>query len=119
PATRAEEVAEEVADDVLEAATEVEAAEPALLEGGVPETIVAAAALGIGEYLIGLADLLEALLGPLVARVLIRVILERGFAVGLLELFVAAAPGAPQPLVVVALHHSPATTESPHPRCGG
>src|SRR5207249_2138123 len=62
---RAEEVSEQVADDVLEVAADVEAraSRRALREGGVPEAVVEAPPLRIGEHLVGLRDLLEALLG--------------------------------------------------------
>src|SRR5262249_55342095 len=110
----AEEVPEEVSEDVLEAGAEVEAAESALLEGCVAEAVVACSPVGIGQNLIGLADLLEALLGLRIARVLVRVILERQLAVGLLQILVAAGPGNAQHLVVVALHRS--ITTHPHER---
>src|SRR5262249_31591029 len=70
-ASGAEEVAEEIAQDVVEAGGEVEAA-GALLERRVPEAIVLGAALRVGEDLVGLADLLEALLG-FVARLRVLV----------------------------------------------
>src|SRR5207244_4657728 len=62
---RAEEVSEQVADDVLEVAAEIEAgaSRRALREGSVPEAVVEAPPLRIGEHLVGLRDLLEALLG--------------------------------------------------------
>src|SRR5262249_12430125 len=60
--SRPEEVAEEVAQDVVEAA-EVEATRTTVLEGGVAEPVVLRAAPRVGEDLIGLVDLLEALLG--------------------------------------------------------
>src|SRR6266550_1971019 len=62
-APRSEEVAEEVADDVLEAGADVEPAETPLLEGGVSEAIIETAPLGVAENLVGLDQLLEALLG--------------------------------------------------------
>src|SRR4029450_7318075 len=109
-ASGAEEVAEQIAQDVLEPGAEGETAETALLERGgpeaivggaalaaappplergVPEAIVGGAALALAQHLVGLPDLLEALLGGLVAWILVRVILERELAIGLLELLVA------------------------------
>src|SRR5437016_1440135 len=76
---RAEEVPEQVADDVLEVAAETEARAPrhALLEGGVPEAVVEAPPLRVGEHLIGLRDLLEAFLGSLaVLGIAVGVVLE-------------------------------------------
>src|SRR5262249_39567989 len=121
PAARAAEVAEEVAEDVLEASSEIEAAEsPALLEGRVAEAVVPGSPLGIGQYLVCLADLLEALLGLPVAGILVRVVLVRQLAIGLLEILVAAGAGDAEHLVVVALHRSITSThEGPHPRGGG
>src|SRR5262249_38743972 len=113
-AAGAEEVAEEVPEDVLEPGAEVEAAEsPALLEGRVAEAVVPGSPLGIGQHLVGLPDLLEALLGLHVAGVLVGVVLVRQLAVGLLQVLVAAGAGDPQHLVVVALHRSsPARTSA-------
>jgi hypothetical protein len=57
----------------------------ALAEGRVPETIVGRALLGIAQHFVALGDRLELVLGLLVSRVLVGVILDREFAVGLLD----------------------------------
>src|SRR5579883_2346974 len=105
-AARPEEVPEEVAEDVLEARGEVEAGPDApRLECGVAEAVVLRAPLGVGEHLVGFADLLEALL-RLAPRlgVPVGVPLERELAVGLLDLLLGRGTGDAQHLVVVALH---------------
>ena len=91
-AARAEEVAEEVAEDVVEAGARSRSRRPALLERGVPEAVVLRAPLGVAEDLVGLAELLEALLGLPCRRDSVRMVLERELAVGLLELVVARRP---------------------------
>src|SRR6185503_5871169 len=89
-----EEVAEQVTEDVVEARGEVEAAGATLLERGMPEPIVLRAALGIGQDLVGLVDLFEALFGlGARIRILVRVILEGELSVGSLELLVVGGPG--------------------------
>src|SRR5207249_3202322 len=113
PPARAEEVPEQVADDVLEVAAEVEARAPrrALLEGGVPEAVVEAAPLRVGEHLVGFRDLLEALLGRVaILGIAIRVVLEGKPAVRLLDVVLAREAGHAEDLVVVALQ---ALTPSP------
>ena len=52
------------------------------------ERVVGAALLGVGEQVVGGLDLLELLLGAVVARVPVRVVLARKLAVGLLDLVV-------------------------------
>src|SRR5204862_296502 len=92
PAAGAAGAAEEVGQDVAEAAGErsgVEAAEAARPTGRRERprpAVVLLALLGVGEDVVGLGDLLEALLGPLVARVAVGVVLARELAVGLLDL---------------------------------
>src|SRR5262249_35102565 len=91
-APRPEEVAEQVAQDVLEARAEIEAAEASLLECRMAVAIVLRSPLGVAQDRVGLADLLEALLGLVIARVLVRVISQRELPVGLLQLLVAGRP---------------------------
>src|SRR5204863_8284417 len=103
----AEEVAEQVADDVLEVAAEVEAraSRRALREGGVPEAVVEAPPLRIGEHLVGLRDLLEALLGLVaVLGIAVGMILERELAVSFLDVVLGRGAGHTEDLVVIALH---------------
>ena len=65
---------------------------PRLLRGTPPargaEGVVGAALLGVGEQVVGGLDLLELLLRTVVARVSVRVVFAREFAVGLLDLVV-------------------------------
>src|SRR5207249_2595942 len=102
----AEEVAEQVADDVLEVAAEVEARAPrrALLEGGVSEAVVEAPPLRVGEHLVGLRDLLEALLGLVVVLgIAVGMVPEGELAVSFLDVVLARGAGHAEDLVVVAL----------------
>src|SRR5213076_1698928 len=104
---RAEEVSEQVADDVLEVAAEVEAraSRRALREGGVPEAVVEAPPLRIGEHLVGLRDLLEALLGLVaVLGIAVGMILEGELAVSFLDVVLGRGAGHTEDLVVIALH---------------
>ena len=82
-------LAEEVGEDVAEAAR-VEArlaaaAAPDVRERVAQLAVVLLALVGIAEHVVGLGDLLEALLGLRVARVLVGVVLARELAVGLLD----------------------------------
>src|SRR6266850_645432 len=54
-------------------------------EGGMAKAVIRGPFLRIAECLVGLAEFLEFLLGLLVARILVGMILEREFAVGLLD----------------------------------
>ncbi|MNL11727.1 hypothetical protein D3C87_1325730 [compost metagenome] len=98
---------EEGLEDVAEAAEPLEALEAgparaeAPLRGGVAELVVALALLGIREDLVGLGELLEALLGPGLL-VDVRVVLARQLAVALLQLVVRGALGNAEDLVVIA-----------------
>ena len=106
-APRSEEVAEEVADDVLEAGTDVEPAETPLLEGGVSEAIIETAPLGVGENLVRLDQLLEALLGfgP-VLGILVGMVAKGELPIRLLDFVVGRGARDPEHLVVVALHET-------------
>ena len=66
------------------------------------ELVVLLALLGVGERLVGLADLLELLLRRLVARVLVGVVLARELAERLLDLVLRGVLGDAQRLVEVA-----------------
>ena len=67
-----------------------------------------------------LRDLLEALLGLLVARVAVRVVLARQLAVGLLDLLVGGVLADPEDLVVVGpLSHGVASPSRRRPRAPG
>src|SRR5262249_4128253 len=106
PASGAEEVAEEIPHDVLEAGADVESAHPTLLEGGVTEAIVEPAPLGITENLVRLSQLLEALLGLAILGILVGMKTQRELAIGLLDLVVGGGARDPEHLVVVTLHQT-------------
>ena len=108
----AEAAAEHRGKDVLEAAeaTAAEAAEiakPAAAEAArlgavVAELVVLRPLLGVGQHLVGLVDLLELLLGGLVAGVHVRVVLLRQLAIGLLDGRLVRALLEAKDLVVVS-----------------
>src|ERR1043166_3728120 len=108
PGTSAEHVAEaeEVAEDVLDAAEPLRAparrAPRARRDSGVAEVVVARALLGVGEDGVGFRRLLESLLGLMVAGVLVRVVADGELAVGALDLGLARAPAHAEDFVVVA-----------------
>ena len=99
----AEAAAEDVAEDVPEAAAEnvpkaAEAAETgaAGAAGGrvkrrMAELVILRALVGIGQHLVGLVDLLEALLAFLIARMQVRVVGLGQFAVGFFDLVLGCA----------------------------
>ena len=83
---------EQPAEDVVEVdaaapsgTSRVEAEAAGAARAGVADEVVVLALLGIGEGLVGDRDLLEAVLGRLVAGVAVRVVLARELAVGLLD----------------------------------
>merc|ERR1719188_1102996 len=75
----------------------------AALETLLADLVVDAALLGVGEDVVGLADLLELLLGAGVL-VLVGVILEGELPVRLLELVVVGGARHPQDLIIVLSH---------------
>ena len=79
--------------------------------------VVGLALVGIREHVVGLGDLLEALLGLLVARIAVRVVLARQLAVGLLDLLVGGVLADPEGLVVVgSIGHRGFPFSPPRPR---
>ena len=104
-AAEAEAAAEDVAEDVPEVA---EAAEAAAAEAGVgikgrkAVLVVARLLVRVGQHLIGLADLLEALLAGLVARMQVGVVFLGELAVRLLDLVVRGALAQAEHLIVVS-----------------
>src|SRR5207244_2581144 len=90
--------AEQVGEDVADPAEAAEAAraptataERVRVEAGAEDPaagVVALALVGVRQDRVGLLDLLEPLLRRRVARVLVRVVLARELAVGLLDLLV-------------------------------
>ena len=104
----AEAAAEDVAEDVAEGREDVAdvgeaAAEAAAARSLVAEAIVEAPLLRVGEHLIGLGGLLETRLGFLVARVAVRMQIERELAVGSLQLGGVGVAAHAQDFVVVSL----------------
>ena len=95
---------EEALEDVLEERAEALAEVHAAQTGDGPEAIVLRALVGIGEHGVGLARLLEAVLGLLVAGIAIGVVLHGELAIRLLELRVAGRARDAEDLVVVAGH---------------
>ena len=96
-ATGAEEIAEDIGEDFLEALAEVETTEAArsarrALERRMAETIILRALLGIGEDLVGLVDQFEIIFGFFVAGIAIGMVLNRELAVGFFQLVVGSPP---------------------------
>ena len=83
---------------------------PAAAEAEQRAAVVLLALLGVAEDVVGGLDLLEALLGPRVARVAVRVELARELAVGLLDLVVGRLLLDAQHLVEVLTGHGYAAT---------
>ena len=107
-ATLAEEVAEQAAaEDVAEGRHDVfgvaEVVDPGPLQPGVPVAVVALALLLVGEDLVRLGRLLEALLGLGVARVLVGVVLQGELAIGFLDLLGVGVALHAQDFVIIAL----------------
>ena len=103
-ASGAEEIAENVGEDFLEALGEFEAEAVALrsLEGGVTVAVILRATFRVGQHLVGFVEFLEALLGLLVAGIAVGMKLDREAAVGFLEIFLAGAAVDSENLVIVA-----------------
>src|SRR5690606_4653937 len=101
-ARRAEDLAEEIPEEVVEV-DPLEAAERIVRGPGVAEAVVARPALGVAEDLIGLGGLLELLLGRRIPRVAVRVVLEGDLAEGALEGLGVRVPLDPQHFVIVPL----------------
>src|SRR5687767_802626 len=96
---------EEVVEDVFEQRAEptLEAAAGGRARCGA-EAVVVRALVGIGENRVGLAELLEALLGLLVTGILVGMELHGQLPVGLLQLGVAGTLVDAENLVIVASH---------------
>jgi hypothetical protein len=73
-----------------------------------PETVVGAALFGVPEHLVGLLDLLEALLSGFVPRIDVGMELSSQAAVGLLDVAFRGPLGDAQDLVVIPLRHAAA-----------
>jgi hypothetical protein len=87
----AEYVAKQIAQNIFEPA-EVRRSPSARssrrANSGVTESVVARAALGVREHRVSFVDLFEFLLSLVVARIAIRVVLQRHLPVGALQLLV-------------------------------
>src|SRR5262249_30935732 len=99
PASAAEEALEEILEDGAEARAAAQV-------GHRTEAIVLDTLVGIGEHGVGLADLLEALLGVRVARILVWMVLTSEGAVGLLQRGVVGLAGDAGDRVVVLGRHA-------------
>src|SRR6185312_10151405 len=75
------------------------------LERGVAVAIVGRALVRVFQYFVGMGDLLEHLLRLLVARILVRVVLYRLLAVGLLQFVFARGFADAQQFVIVFFGH--------------
>ena len=116
PAAAPEDAAEQVGevDAVLVEGARVEpAAGCGTAHAGLAQEVVLLALLRIGEDLVGLRDLLEALLGSRIVRVLVGVRLAHELAIGLLDLVGARVAGDAERLVMVRHQDSP-TPKVPH-----
>ena len=80
---------------------------PCAVEGGVAELVVGGALLRVLQGLVGLVQLLELVLGGLVAGIAVGMAVLGEPAEGRLDVLLARPPGKPQHLVVVALGHEP------------
>src|SRR5262249_8044978 len=99
----AEEIVENVGEGRGKIGAEAGAAPHALLERRVAEAIIGGALVAVLEHLVGLVDLLEAVLAVLVTRVAVRVKLHGKLAKGALDVGVAGRALDSENLVVIAL----------------
>src|SRR6516225_8850793 len=108
-APAAHELAEHLVENVGEAAgceTETARAMPsALFEGGMTKAVIGGALLIVLEDIVGFADILESLLGALVAGIAIGVVLHCELAIGPLELVRARRFGDAEGFVKVLFRH--------------
>ncbi len=106
-AAGAEKIAKDVGENFLEALAEVETAESARtlrsLEGGVTETVILRAPLGIGKDLVSLVEFLESLFGFFVAGIAIRMKLNGETTVGFFQFVFAGAAIDAEDFVIVTL----------------
>ncbi len=103
-ATHAEQVVENVVEGGGKIAAEA-VARAAVLEGGVAEAIIGRALLIVLQDVIGLVDLLEAVLAGRIARILVRVPYHGELTVRGLDLLVLRGAGDLEDFVIVALGH--------------
>jgi hypothetical protein len=105
----AHELAEHFVEDVGKPAGKAEfagSARAALLKGGMAKAVVSRTLLVVLEDVVGFADVLELLLGVLVAGIAVRVTLHREFAIGLFEIVGTGGPRNAESLVIILLSHA-------------
>ena len=68
--------------------------------------VVGGALIGVAQHLVGLAGLLELLLGRMVAGIAVRMVLQRLLAVGALQFLIAGVARDAQNLVIICFAHS-------------
>ncbi len=107
-ATCAEDLAEQVGEDIVRIAALAERVAPAptaIFKGGMAKPVIGTTLLSIAQDRIGFAHFLEFLFGFRIPGILVRMILHRQLAVGGLELLLVRILGYAQNLVIVALAH--------------
>src|SRR6266545_2967548 len=105
PASAAAPAAEEALEEIFEDGAEARVSRPAGTRDRA-ESVVLGALVGIREHGVGLADLLEALFGAGVSRVLVGVVLPGEGAVGPLQRGVVGIAGDAEERVVVFGRHA-------------
>lgn len=103
-AAEAEQIAEHVAElreDVL-GAVERGAAHAGI---GGAEAVIVGAAFGIAQHVVGFRGFLELLFRLGIVRIVVGMILERQFSVGVLYLVVRSISGDAQNFIIIALAH--------------
>jgi len=103
----AEDVAEHLAEDVAEGVRRVEARAAATrrVEAGMAELVVGGPFPRVGQDLVGLLGLLEALLGLLVLEITVRMVLHGQASEGAPDIVLGRIARHRQHLVVVAFRH--------------
>ena len=94
--------ASNMSPEAAEVGEALEARAAVRVHAGVAQPVVPGPLLGVGQHLVGLVDLLEAL-GGVGAPVPVGVVLQRELPERLSHLFVGSGSGQPQDLVVVSL----------------
>ncbi len=106
-AAAAENLAEDVAENVAEAAHAAGRGAGAVrIDAGVAELVVSRALGRVGQDLVGLLRFLEALFGPGILRIAVRVPLHRQLAIGVLQVAVGGVPVDSEHLVIIPLRHA-------------
>ena len=108
PSAAAEAAAEEAAENVaqvaeVEAAVESGAGAEVGVHAGMAVLVIPGLLIGVRQDLIGLVDLLEVLLGILVAGIQVRMVLPGHFFICFFDLVLRGALGHAQDLVVITL----------------